>query len=85
MYSLKKLVLSEINKATYMNHVHGWIPVLLLLGQTTTICSWTYYQPWNELLGEWGKLPDYTILLINTLVYAGFGVLPLRYAQLKKS
>jgi hypothetical protein len=83
LYSLKRVFLLEAETATYMSQVHFWIPMLLLLGQTATVFSWAYYQPWNELLGELGKIPDYTILFINILVYAGFGVLALRYPRLK--
>lgn len=84
MYSIKRVFMVEAHQAAYISHVHFWIPILLLLGQTITVCSWSYYQPWKELLGDWGRAPDYTILLINIMVYAGFGLLAFRYPKLKK-
>ncbi len=84
MYSVKRVFMEEADQATYARNVHFWIPILILLGQTITVCSWSYYQPWKELLGELGRVPDYTILLINIMVYAGFGLLAFRYPKLNK-
>ena len=69
-------MLIEDDEALELNKkVHFWIPIILLLYQCGNLSSWGMYDKFEEDGNESLAMLDLSMLVVNIITYAAFGVL----------